>query len=107
MEEITLQDVLEKYNKELEHFTQLINDFSGSKAQLQNAWLNCAKHPLISDLQFSYPAEKELFDACEELNAAKLILMVYGLQMDGIIEVVSPVVPVVPTVNEGEENGTS
>ncbi len=99
-----LQYVLMKYRAELEQFTKLINEFEGSKAQLQNAWLNAAKHPLVTDLHFSYPAEKELFDAFEELNASKLIMMVHGLQMDGIIEVVSPVVP---TETKGEENGTS
>lgn len=69
-------------------FARRVNSYSGSRRQLQRAWINAAISPLNKEeLHFSYPEEEEIFNLFNELNSAKLLLMMHGFAQDGKIEI--------------------
>lgn len=72
-------------------FNEGLDVFPGSSRQLKRAWANAALAPLNEGpLQWSYEAEKELFDIYTELNSAKFILMVHGLADAGVLTLHKP-----------------
>lgn len=82
------QKVLNACKTYLNMFYSKLYNFKGSRRQIINAWMNAAISPLNqSELKFGYPEEKELFDLFEEVNSAKVMLMIFGLIREGKIEV--------------------
>lgn len=74
-------------------FCELIMHYKGSKKQLQQTWMDVAIAPFNKeDFTFSYPDQKVLFDTFIELNYAKFILMLQGLEKDGRIKILKPII---------------
>ncbi len=89
-----------------EIFSNVLERYEGSKAQIVRSWRNAALSPLNqSPLHFSYPEEKEIFDLYTELNSVKLVLMVHGLAEAGVLTLHKPLMSAVPkTASEVELN---
>lgn len=82
-------------------FLKKLSEYEGSKQQLIRTWTNSTLYPFIEgEPQFSYPAEKELFDLFAETNSAKFFMMVYGLEQAGAISILKPLSGVQPTASE-------
>lgn len=82
---------LDSFKKNMLLFNKALNDFSGSKKQLLNAWANSALAPLNqTPLQWSYPDQKKMCEIFDEVNSAKFILMVHGLADVGILTLHKP-----------------
>jgi hypothetical protein len=72
-------------------FGEALEVFPGAKRQVLRSWMNSAVNPLNKGpLQWSYEGEKELFDIYTEMESAKFILMVHGLQEAGILTLHKP-----------------
>lgn len=82
---------LDVYKQQMKLFMEALDAFPGSRRQLERSWANAALSPLNDKpLEWSYEAEKELFDIYIELNSAKFILMVHGLQDAGVLKLYKP-----------------
>lgn len=74
-------------------FITKLNKFAGSKRQVARAWANSSIYPLneTNSLKFSYPEEKELFEAFNDVNSVKLMLLVHGLIRAGVLAQLKPI----------------
>jgi len=78
--------------KNFKRFGDMVTSYTGSKKQLQQTWLNAAISPFTEEeFVWSYPEQKVLFDVFVELNYAKFILMLQGLEKGGKIKILQPV----------------
>jgi hypothetical protein len=88
---------LESFKKHMVEFNKALDEYAGSKKQLSRAWANAALSPLNQiPLEWSYPAEKEMFNIFDELNSAKFILMVHGLADAGVLTLHKPLMMATP-----------
>lgn len=77
----------------LAKFSTLLRNSSLARKNIVNTWDNAALAPFDLDrMKFSYPEEKDLFEAFMEMNAAKSILMMYGFAEKGFIKILRPLV---------------
>lgn len=68
-------------------FLDKLMHYNGSKSQLQRTWKNVAWSKVIreEELEWSYPEEKELCDAFEEVMANKFTFFLTQLRNEGKI----------------------
>lgn len=99
----------------LRRYCELVANYPGAKKQLQRVMFNVAvSHMSKDEPKFSYPEEKELFDAGMQMNAAKFFIMVDGLVKDGVLQYKpgetqeqQPVLEEIPAPEKEPENGRS
>lgn len=64
-----------KYREALDVLEGVLGAFEGDEESLRNVLLNTAKAPVIEQLEFANDEERALFDAYNNVDAAKLILL--------------------------------
>ncbi len=74
------QKALKVFENAMNDVVYKVNNYHGSKKQLQRVIINSLLYPLNKEeFEFSYPEEKELFELLTSVGAAKFYLMVSGL----------------------------
>jgi hypothetical protein len=87
------QKVITSYSILLKQFSELLSTYSGSKKQIQRAWLAAATTPFNNEkIELRYFEEQALFELFDSLTSSKFILMIYELEKIGKIKVLSSLV---------------
>lgn len=99
------QEIFTTFNVTLNTFIQKINNFTGSKRQLQTVITNLLISPLNKDEPiWSYPEQAELYSLGNDVNSAKYFLMLCGLKNSKKIEFLEDVIPKLESTNTEKES---
>lgn len=86
--------ITRKYGEALAVLESVLSAFEGDEESLRNVLLNTAKAPVVQDLDFANSEERALFDAYNNVDATKLILLMNSFGREQLMK-------------KGEENGES
>lgn len=87
-----INKVMAKLNDDLTIYMEKLENYSGSKKQLQRVLGNLAiAHVTKDDVRFSYPEEYELFQLFENIMSSKFVLFLLGLESQKKVEILSPI----------------
>lgn len=93
-------------DRELKAFLKKLNTSYGARDAIQEAWGAAAIYPFAKeDPKFAFTAGRELFDHFMELNSAKFVMFLHGMEREGKIKILEPILNPVPVVKE-ENTGT-
>lgn len=72
---------LDDYQTTLNTYLKAINNFTGSKSQLQNVLAAIALQPLNQNFNFGYPDQEALYELGVKVESAKLLFLYSSMEI--------------------------
>lgn len=93
-------------DRELKSFLKKLNSAYANRDSIKEAWGASAIYPFAKDdPKFTYTEGRELFNHFMELNSAKFVMFLHGMEREKKIKILEPILNPVPATKE-ENTGT-
>lgn len=78
-------------DRELKAFLKALTSSYGNSDARREAWAAAAIYPFAKDdPKFRYTEAKKLFDHFQEINSAKFVMFLHGMEREGKIKILQP-----------------
>jgi hypothetical protein len=105
---VSQYNIVDELQKKIDLFVKKVDNYSGSKKQLQRVMVALAIHPFNQNpFQFSYPEQRELFDMGVEIVGDKLFFLHLGIEEQKVANEIKRKAELKETSNENAQDQSS